>query len=265
MIPKVIHYCWFGGKEKPNIIKFCIASWRKRLPDYEIKEWNENNFDVNVSPFCQEAYTAKKWAFVADYCRMYILATEGGIYLDSDVIILRPFDEFLNYGFCSCQEYQPKAFKQEMQYINSEGERASNYDKPFYGMGIQSGVMMAEKGNPYITRCLKYYDSIHLPQNLSSVIICGILSKSLEPFGYRYTTEKQEISPDMLIEQPYVFANMTSLCKDSYAWHLYYRSWGTKFSAKQRIRNQIPQLYLLSQLLYYKKISIQLIKRVLSI
>ena len=97
MIPKTIHYCWFGGAEKPTLIKHCIRSWKKRLPDYEIKEWNESNFDTNMAPFCQEAYAARKYAFVADFCRVYALATEGGIYMDTDIIVLKSFDKFLDY------------------------------------------------------------------------------------------------------------------------------------------------------------------------
>lgn len=86
MIPKIIHYCWFGGKEMPALLQLCIASWKKYLPDYQIKCWDETNFDFNMAPLCKEAYAAKKWAFVADYCRIYALYTEGGIYMDTDIM-----------------------------------------------------------------------------------------------------------------------------------------------------------------------------------
>ena len=94
-IPKVIHFCWFGGNEKPAIVKKCIKSWRKYCPDYEIIEWNEENFDVNCIPFCQQAYEAKKWAFVSDYARLKVLLEYGGIYMDTDVELLRPIDDLL--------------------------------------------------------------------------------------------------------------------------------------------------------------------------
>ena len=99
MIPKIIHYCWFGGNPKPEIIEKCIASWRAFCPDWEIKEWNEDNYDVNALPFTATAYAAKKWAFVSDVARLDILKEHGGIYLDTDVEILAetPFDAFLSY------------------------------------------------------------------------------------------------------------------------------------------------------------------------
>ena len=89
---KTIHYCWFGGAEKSEIIKRCIESWKKHCPDYEIVEWNENNFDINTCKYVKEAYNAKKWAFVSDYCRFWVLYNFGGIYMDTDVETLKPLD-----------------------------------------------------------------------------------------------------------------------------------------------------------------------------
>lgn len=98
MIPKIIHYCWFGENEKPKKVKKLINSWKNVLSDYEIKEWNERNFDVgNSCEFVKQAYAAKKWAYVADYVRLYALYSEGGIYLDTDVELLKGFDDFLGY------------------------------------------------------------------------------------------------------------------------------------------------------------------------
>lgn len=85
MLPKKIHYCWFGGKEKPEDVKKYIASWKKYFPDYEIKEWNESKFDIHENDYCQEAYEAKKWAFVTDYVRLKALYEEGGFYMDTDL------------------------------------------------------------------------------------------------------------------------------------------------------------------------------------
>lgn len=264
MIPKKIHYCWFGGAEKPTLIRHCIKSWKKRLPDYEIKEWNESNFDVNMAPFCQEAYSARKYAFVADYCRIYVLATEGGIYMDTDIIILKGFDEFLSYSFASCQEYQPWEFeKVKSEYIDTDGYRKPGTTKPIPGMGIQSGVMMAEKGNPYIIDCLNFYNQMHFPKHLGDIIVCRILSQQMEKYGYRYITEPQHLDHRILVEAPYVFANMTSLNEKSYAWHLYYRSWGKGFSLKQQLRNHFTRIYLFAQLIFHKKFNIKLIAKIL--
>ncbi len=99
MIPRVIHYCWFGGAEKSEMIRRCVASWQKYCPDYEIIEWNESNYDVTAQPFVRRAYEAKKWAFVSDYARIDILNRQGGVYLDTDVELLKPLDPFLAYDF----------------------------------------------------------------------------------------------------------------------------------------------------------------------
>ena len=97
MIPKIIHYCWFGGKELPNLAERCIASWKKQLPDYKIICWSEENFDIDNSvPYLKEAYSKKKFAFVSDYVRLYALYNYGGIYLDTDVEVIRDFSPLLN-------------------------------------------------------------------------------------------------------------------------------------------------------------------------
>lgn len=98
MIPKIIHYCWFGGNPLPKSAERCIASWRKFLPDYEIKEWNENNYDVHKIQYIQEAYEAKKYAFVSDYARFDILYQYGGIYFDTDVEVLKPLEDIIARG-----------------------------------------------------------------------------------------------------------------------------------------------------------------------
>lgn len=97
MIPKKIHYCWFGGGEMPEEAKKCIASWHKHMPNYEYKMWNEDNFDVNSIQYTKEAYEAKKYAFVSDYVRLCALANEGGIYFDTDVEVFKSFDDLLEY------------------------------------------------------------------------------------------------------------------------------------------------------------------------
>ena len=93
---KYIHYCWFGGKPLSKLAKKCIKSWKKYLPDYEIIEWNENNFDVNVTKFSRQAYQEKKWAFVSDVARIYALKKYGGIYLDASVFLNSSVYRYVN-------------------------------------------------------------------------------------------------------------------------------------------------------------------------
>lgn len=97
MIPKVINYCWFGHAEKSKLVHKCIASWRKFCPDYDIIEWNEDNFDVTQHPYLQWCYQNRKWAFLSDFARLLILAEHGGIYLDTDVEVVKSLDGLLGY------------------------------------------------------------------------------------------------------------------------------------------------------------------------
>ena len=101
MIPKVIHYCWFGGNPKPKLAKKCIRSWKKHCPGYEIMEWNETNYDISAAPlYVRQAYEAKKWAFVTDYVRLQVVYEHGGMYLDTDVELLKGLDDLLeNRGY----------------------------------------------------------------------------------------------------------------------------------------------------------------------
>ena len=97
MIPKIIHYCWFGHGEMPQLVKDCIASWHKHMPDWDYKLWNEEAFDVSRNAYAKEAYEAGKYAFVSDYVRLLVLKTEGGVYLDTDVEVFKPLDDLLDW------------------------------------------------------------------------------------------------------------------------------------------------------------------------
>ena len=132
MIPKIIHYCWVGRNPLPDDVRHYIESWKKYCPDYKIIEWNEDNFDIFFNQYAREAYNAKKWAFVSDYIRLSVLNTYGGIYMDTDVEVVKNLDEFLSN----------KAFS---------GFESNKY--------IPTGIMGAEKGNAWIQYLLSYYDN----------------------------------------------------------------------------------------------------------
>ena len=105
MIPKKIHYCWIGGNPLPELAIKCIESWKKYCPDYEIIEWNEKNYDFRKNQFMREAYDEKKWGFVPDYARLDIIYEHGGIYLDTDVEIIKPLDSLLKeQGFAGMEQ-----------------------------------------------------------------------------------------------------------------------------------------------------------------
>jgi len=114
MIPKIIHYCWFGGNPYPENIESCMSSWQKHLHGYEFMLWNEENFDINSNQYVMEAYKTKKWAFVADYVRLWALYNHGGIYLDSDIRVFKSFDRFLEHSFFFGYEN-----KKDIRYIHT--------------------------------------------------------------------------------------------------------------------------------------------------
>lgn len=149
MIPKIIHYCWFGG-EKPKKIQECIQSWHKHLPDYEFIEWNCNNFDVNMNEYVRDAYQAKKYAFVSDVARIKGLYEVGGIYLDTDVIVYRSFDEILSHR-CVL------GFEQD------------NY--------VATSFMACEPGHSLMRQFLKKYESLSFYDNDGKVISGTNVSK----------------------------------------------------------------------------------------
>lgn len=130
MIPKIIHYCWFGRGEKPGQVLMCIESWKKYLPDYELKEWNENNFDITQNQYVKEAYENRKFAFVTDFVRLYALYHEGGVYMDTDVEALGNYDVFLHHHAFSGFE--------------TDGN-------------VPTGMMAAEKGSLWAKELLEQY------------------------------------------------------------------------------------------------------------
>ena len=134
MIPKTIHYCWFGGNPLPDLAVKCIKSWKKYCPDYEIVEWNEKNFDLQYNIYVREAYEAKKWAFVSDVVRLFALVNYGGIYMDTDVEVIKSLDDLLLYQSVS-------GFESETQ--------------------IPTGLMACEKGNKMFLEFLNDYEGKH--------------------------------------------------------------------------------------------------------
>ena len=139
MIPQVIHYCWFGGKKKSKLISDCINSWKYHLPDYEIIEWNKKNSDLS-HPFVKKAYKLKKWAFVSDFIRLKVLYDFGGVYLDTDMMVLKPFDELLTN---EC-------------FLGAESEDF-----------ISCGIIGVVKNNKFIKECLLKYNFIEINKGIN--------------------------------------------------------------------------------------------------
>lgn len=131
MIPKKIHYCWLSNEPLPAKLQACVESWKKYLPDYEIVKWDLNKFPLEKNIWVRQAFESKKYAFAADYIRLYALATEGGIYFDSDVEVIKPFDDLLDLPYFICKENSPQ--------------------------GLEAATIGAEKGTSWVLECLDYY------------------------------------------------------------------------------------------------------------
>lgn len=221
MIPKKIHYVWVGGKEKPKDIQRCIKSWKKKLKDYEIIEWNEENFDINSHPFTKSAYEAKKWAYVSDYIRMYALYKEGGIYLDTDNLVLESLDKFLDN----------KAF------VGFE-----NKDYPY------TACFGAEKGHPFVKKVLDYYegrefefDSNDQMKAVNTKIVSEILVKD---FGCKVNNQEQIIKNGIHVYPDYILCNPS---KESSVIHIFTGTWMEGAKPLARKINKFIKLRLTSK------------------
>ena len=146
MIPKIIHYCWFGGNPLPPLALECIASWKKFLPDYEIKQWDESNFDVNMIPYTAEAYKLKKYAFVSDYARFWIMYKYGGLYFDTDVEVIKPLDDIIAKGNFMGFEVDP------------DGDNTPGKYAPRFCFAVNPGVGFGmEKEHSFMKKMLDLY------------------------------------------------------------------------------------------------------------
>lgn len=201
MIPKKIHYIWFGKGEKNERVKHCIESWKKYLPDYEIIEWNEENFDINYNDFTKNAYANKKWAFVSDVARLWILYNEGGIYMDTDVEVYKSLDPFLNE------------------------EGFTGFEDVHYPV---TATMGAVKGNPIIKLMLDYYNCIDfkLYENWQDYITYQetntcIMSNIFSLLGIdRDRNATQKIKHFTIYPQSYFFTK-----DEGWTWHSFNGSW----------------------------------------
>jgi hypothetical protein len=217
MIPKIIHYCWFGEAEKSELINRCFNSWKQYLPEYEFVLWNESNFDVNLNPFVLEAYNLKKWAFVTDYVRLHVLYIYGGIYLDTDIEITKSFDLFL------CDEF----------FIGLEM-------KGF----ISTAVIGASKGNTNIKMFFDYYTNRKFSQIPNPQIFTPLLKEK-----YSVTLEDDVL---YLLEDKVKVYPSNYFCvaiPENYAIHHFEGSW---LDDIREYKAELTRIYHVNQIINYK-------------
>ena len=222
MIPKIIHYCWFGRGEKPELAKKCIASWRRFCPDFEIREWNEDNCEYLAMPFMAEAYAAKKYAFVSDVMRLIVLEQYGGVYFDTDVEVVRDISPLLDdEGFIGFEN---------AQHVNS------------------GQVVAAEAHHPVIQAMIEEYKTLHFSGTDGSVTPVGcprLNTDVMERFGLVRNGQEQLVAGIHVYPADYfnpldsVTGKLTKT-ENTYSIHWYSMSWLPK---RTQIRAKLGRVW----------------------
>lgn len=219
MIPKKIHYCWFGRNPKPKLAERCIASWKKYCPDYEIIEWNEDNFDVSHSPYTKWCYDNKKFAFLSDYVRIFVVKEHGGLYFDTDVEAVKSFDTLLS-------------------------------NDAFFGWENNSNVASglgfgAEVNHPVLCEMLRIYDDL-IPNELGEfpLVVCPkINTEALLRFGLKLDGAFQNLNGIKILPVNYMNpyddpTGRLNITENTYSIHWYSKSWMSK---KTILRSKITK------------------------
>jgi len=210
VIPKTIHYCWFGRKPLPELALKCIASWRKFLPEYEIKEWNEDNFDVNQIPYTAQAYKCGKFAFVSDYARFKILYEQGGIYFDTDVEVIKPLDDILTKG----------------PFFGIEASNKKLLCAPGLGFACYPDLALCKAMIDYYRK--ERFELSNGKYNLETVV--QIFSKILKKRGIRFSSNPTEFEGVYFYPPEYFcpinyYTGQKNITENTYTIHHYAASW----------------------------------------
>ena len=241
MIEKKIHYCWFGGKELSELAKKCIESWKRYCPDYEIIEWNETNYDLNKNEYVKYTYENKLYAFLTDYVRLDVICKEGGIYLDTDVELLKPIDDLLD-----CKAFMG---------LEAIGQVAT---------GLIFGAL---KNHPFIKENKKYYENqpfLDKQGNFKRINCVSITTNLLRKYGFQDKDEIQKIK-DVIIYPIEYFSpldyasNILNVTKKTYSIHWYSGAW---LNLKDKIKQKCGRIiYKVCGRKKYYQIKNKLLKR----
>lgn len=236
MIPKTIHYCWFGRGDKPKSADKCIASWKKFFPDYEIMEWNEENYDVRKISYTSQAYDAKKYAFVSDYARFDILYQYGGIYFDTDVEVIKPFDDILiNGAFIGCEI--DGAFSENKSEIKASCSAVQT--NPGLGLATVPGLQIYKE-------ILDFYETlsfINTDGTYNTATVVGYTTYILLKNGLKNIKGIQTVAGITVYPKEYFnpldsSTGKLEITENTHSIHWYSMSW---LSPRERIRSKITQ------------------------
>lgn len=223
MIPKIIHYCWLGDAALSKKEEKCIASWKKYCPDYEIKLWNEDNVPISKYPYMKEAYEEKAWAFVPDMIRLMVVSNWGGVYLDTDVEVVRSLDPLLT----------------EKAYFGIERDKGVAADVPYISLGLGFG---AEKGNPVVKKLLRYYETHHFRNpdgTVNKLASPGIQTRDFIEMGWEQKDELSHVEGATIFPSDYFdpkspFYDKITITENTYSIHHYTGSWLPHRSATRK-------------------------------
>lgn len=223
MIPKVINYCWFGGNPLPELAIKCIDSWKKYCPDYEIKEWNESNFDLECCDYIKEAYQAKKWAFVSDYARFDILYKFGGLYFDTDVELIKPIDDLVEKG-------PFMGLEKGMRSIATG-----------FGLAVNPGLgISANPGLSLYKEILDNYNNEHFINSDGSYDLTTVVIRTTEMLnkhGFAPVAEVQQVAGIYIYPEDYFcpldyYTDELEISENTRSIHHYFASWLSKEEIK---------------------------------
>lgn len=222
-IPKIIHFCWFGRGPKNELAQKCIQSWKKYCPDYILKEWNEDNFNLDTNEYVRQAYDNKKFAFVTDFVRLYALYNEGGIYMDTDVEVLKPLDAFLKHSAFSSFENNNK---------------------------IPTGLMAAEKGNDWIFDLMQEYTDLEFIDKNGRMDLTTnverITNLTVEKYGLLPKSSYQELGGGIVTMYPYDYfcpkdceTGEINITENTHTIHHFSGSWHTEKEKRMSEKNRL--------------------------
>ena len=198
MIPKILHLIWLSGAPYPGLVRRCLRSWHRRFPDYEIKVWTQENFDISQVRYVREAVQCHRWASASDYIRLWALWNYGGIYLDSDVFIRKSFDSLLNDGFFSAVEKGSGVYDYS-NLLDAEGNLLDTGTWNVPGFGLQAAVMGSVPGHPFVRKCMEWYEKepFLLPDgslSIQTLIAPNVFARIAVDYGFRYIDCEQSLA-----------------------------------------------------------------------
>jgi hypothetical protein len=249
MIPKKIHYCWLSGEALPDAVRKAMDTWAEIMPDYELVLWDGGRFDVNSVACVKDACESRRWAFAADYIRLHALYTEGGIYLDTDVIVRKRFDDFLGYDFFSGIDYHYGIYTREYPKIYKYRKPVNKIIPNAIWSGVNAAIIGAKKENPFVKDLLDWYldnqneikpSKLDTDQLLFEYLAPEIYATIAENYGFDRTKNvTQELPGNMVIFSTCVLGSRTvQLTEESYAVHCTGSGWksGKKWYKHPAIR-----------------------------